>query len=273
MMETYIRIVFDRLEDRQREELIARLAVAGFEGFEETDGALDAFIPQSEFDIDALQEIAGDLAYGVEEIEPRNWNAVWESDFQPVQVGSFALIRANFHAPVKGVQHDIIITPKMSFGTGHHATTSMMVEQMEELDFRHKTVFDFGTGTGILAILAEKCGAERVVAIDNDEWSITNAKENIDANNCTKIQLARADSPVSECTCDIILANINRNVLLENMHTLVDLLARKGILLLSGIMTSDENDMVTCLQSYGMHLVDKKNRGQWLCLEFSRLED
>ena len=118
-------------------------------------------------------------------IPEANWNQVWESNFDPVIVDDFVAIRADFHEPVKGVSLEIIITPKMSFGTGHHATTYMMIEQMRELDFTGKSVFDFGTGTGVLAILAEKLGANKVIAVDNDEWSIENAEENFEKNNCT----------------------------------------------------------------------------------------
>ena len=122
-------------------------------------------------------------------IEETNWNQVWESSFEPVVVDDFVAVRADFHEPIKGIKHEIVITPKMSFGTGHHATTYMMLEQMGKLDFKDKRVLDFGTGTGVLAILAEKMGAKKIIAIDNDEWSIENANENIKRNNCVAVEL------------------------------------------------------------------------------------
>ncbi len=125
------------------------------------------------------------LSFSKTIIEETNWNQVWESNFDPVIVDDFVAVRAHFHEPIKNVQHEIVITPKMSFGTGHHATTYMMMQQMRELDFAGKNVFDFGTGTGVLAILAEKLGAQKVIAIDNDDWSIENADENVKRNNCT----------------------------------------------------------------------------------------
>ena len=127
------------------------------------------------------------------EIPDQNWNQVWENNYEPVQVGNFAGIRAQFHQPLAGVKFELLITPKMSFGTGHHATTYMMLDWMREFDFTGKTVLDMGTGTGVLAIMAEKLGASRIIAIDIDDWSIENAKENIEVNGCRRIQLLQSD--------------------------------------------------------------------------------
>ncbi|HEU4861999.1 MAG TPA: 50S ribosomal protein L11 methyltransferase, partial [Chitinophagaceae bacterium] len=185
----HIKITFADLQPEQKEILIAQLADAGYEGFEETDTTLDAFIGELRFDNSLLNEIAFkyQTSYTSEKIAETNWNQIWESNFQPVVVDEYVAIRADFHQPISTTKFEIVITPKMSFGTGHHATTYMMMQQMRENDFANKNVFDFGTGTGVLSILAEKLGAKKVLAIDNDSWSIDNADENIQRNNCTKI--------------------------------------------------------------------------------------
>ncbi len=159
-MSEYIQIDFQQITSEQSDLLIAQLSSIGFEGFEEEENSLKAFIPLAAFDEALLKEITSgsNLSYSQSTIEETNWNAVWESNFDSVIVDDFVSIRADFHEQIKGVEHEILITPKMSFGTGHHATTYMMIKQMREIDFKDKTVFDFGTGTGVLAILAEKIG-------------------------------------------------------------------------------------------------------------------
>jgi ribosomal protein L11 methyltransferase len=203
-------------------------------------------------------------------IKATNWNQLWESNFQPVVVDDFAGIRASFHEPIKGVRYEIVITPKMSFGTGHHATTCLMIRQMCEIIFSGKTVMDFGTGTGILSILAEKMGAASIIAIDNDEWSITNATENLEKNICSKIKVEKADSAAGEKSYDIILANINKNVIIDNLSTLVKQLEPGGILVLSGLLASDE---AAILYETGKLLLipgKKMLENGWISLRFSR---
>src|SRR5918995_4444294 len=195
-MDNYIQIKFQNISQEQSDILIAQLTEIGFEGFEEEESRLKAFIASTNFDEKLLQNISTpqQLVFSKTIIEQTNWNRVWESNFDPVIVDDFVAVRAEFHEPIKDVEFEIVITPKMSFGTGHHATTYMMMQQMREIDFANKTVFDFGTGTGVLAILAEKLGAKTVLAIDNDTWSIENAYENIKRNNCTAIELKLADT-------------------------------------------------------------------------------
>ena len=180
----YTQVAIETTDAGQHEILVALLADIGFEGFEETDDMVKAFIREEELNTTALNEIVGNLQlqYTLLSIEQQNWNAQWESSFEPVIVEDFAAVRAAFHKPVSGVKYEIIITPKMSFGTGHHATTYLMMQQMSYIDFAGKKVFDFGTGTGVLAILAEKLGATKIDAIDIDEWSVENTNENILAN-------------------------------------------------------------------------------------------
>jgi ribosomal protein L11 methyltransferase len=194
---------------------------------------------------------------------------LWESNFEPVVVEDFCKVRADFHPASGSAKHDIIITPKMSFGTGHHATTYMMIQQMRDLDFKGKAVADFGTGTGILAILAEKLGSSKVVAIDYDEWSIQNAEENILKNGCTAISLQQADTFSPPENFDIILANINRNVILDNLDGLVFGLNAKAFLLISGILKEDEKDIVAACINRNLSYIKTVNRNQWISILFA----
>lgn len=270
-MSAYIEIKFTSLQPGQQELLIAHLAEAGYEGFEESENELKAFIPEGKYDKTLLHEIAFkyQLHYTEQRIPEQNWNAVWESNFDPVIIDDFLAIRADFHEAVSGVEHEIIITPKMSFGTGHHATTYMMVQQMRQIDFTGKKIFDFGTGTGVLAILAEQLGAAQITAIDNDDWSIANAEENLERNKCHKIKLGKADSLTGKEQYDIILANINKNVILDNFPSLVSHLQAKGILLLSGLLTEDEKDVTLKARQYALHLSGKLVRNNWISLVFN----
>ena len=209
---------------------------------------------------------AESITYSTEIIQPRNWNEQWEKNFEPVIIDTFCAIRAHFHAPVTSVQHEIIITPKMSFGTGHHPTTWLMVTGMRNMDFTGKTVLDFGTGTGILAILAEKLGATGVVAIDNDDWSIDNATENIENNHCRAIQLEKAGNPPVNKRFDYILANINRHVILANLEKMEQQLSRGGVILVSGLLTGDEKEIEKSASKSNLKLIGQKVRENWISL-------
>lgn len=270
-MATCIQLEFQNISPEQSDVLIAQLSEIGFDGFQEEEQHLKAFIPASDFDEVAVQEIAtrNNVSFTQSTIEETNWNAVWESNFQPVIVDDFVGIRADFHEPIKGVAHEIVITPKMSFGTGHHATTFMMIQQMRGIDFNNKKVFDFGTGTGVLAILAEKSGAASVYAVDNDEWSILNTKENIERNNSVKIQVEKIDAVTGADKFDIILANINRNVILDNFSVLEDKLHSSGTLLLSGLLEEDEPVIVNKAAEFLLTLNKKLVRNNWVSLRFN----
>jgi ribosomal protein L11 methyltransferase len=267
-MANHIELTFDVTDPELQQVLIAKLAEEGFEGFEETEGCLKAFIPEPDYVEATVSAIAAEhqVAFSTAVIEAQNWNAVWESNFDPVIVDDFVAIRAGFHQPVKGVELEIVITPKMSFGTGHHATTFMMMRQMRLLDFPGKVVFDFGTGTGVLAILAEKLGAASVYAIDYDEWSIDNAQENCSNNACKLVTLEQADTAANAPQSDIILANINKNVILDNLTHLKNGLKPGGILLLSGLLTTDEADILEAAQLLGLELTGKEELNKWICL-------
>jgi ribosomal protein L11 methyltransferase len=270
----YIEIIFHGISNEQSNRLIALLSTNGFDGFEESDKELKAYISETSFDVNAFTKIVqpDGLSYDVHTIPSQNWNAVWEEQFEPVIVNDFVGIRAHFHTSLEGkVAHELVITPKMSFGTGHHATTYMMIEQMQHLNFANRQVLDFGTGTGILAILSEKLGAAHVLAIDMDEWSIENAKENIERNNCKAITLQQADTVAAAgAKYEVILANINKNVILQNIQGLNECLATNGCLLVSGLLAEDEQDILAKINS--LHLTHKNtiHRQQWISMLFAR---
>jgi ribosomal protein L11 methyltransferase len=269
-MGDHIQIRFTDIQPEQQEWVVAHLAEAGYEGFEETENELKAFIPAAAYDAPLVKELAYkyQLHYDETVIAEQNWNAVWESNFQPVIVDDFVAVRAGFHEPVDTVEQEIIITPKMSFGTGHHATTYMMMQEMRKISFHNKTVFDFGTGTGVLAILAERLGAREIVAVDIDPWSIENAAENIAGNNCSSIMIRQADSAKTGRSFDVILANINKNVILDNMLVLSQQLEKSGIILFSGLLLADEEDIVAEAEKCGLKPDNRAEKDNWLCLRF-----
>ena len=271
-MNRYIQIDFKDISSDQSDLLIALLNEIGFDGFEEEKNNLKAFIPEANFDKSIFQKSVEpfQLRFSETVIEETNWNEVWESNFEPVVVDDFVAVRADFHQPVKNVQHEIIITPKMSFGTGHHATTYMMMQQIGYLDLRDQTVFDFGTGTGVLAILAEKLGAKKIIAVDNDDWSIANANENIERNNCKDIDLKFSDTADLKNKVDIILANINKNIILGNLESLAEQLLPGGLLLLSGLLTTDEKEILSACNKLGLKFDAKAERHNWLFMKLSR---
>ena len=262
----YIQLTITAAEADQ-EKLISLFTELGATGFEQNDEALLAYFEEDAFPSYDVKEILKDFTFQISTVKEQNWNEVWEQAFQPVIVDDFCAIRAHFHETIKGVEHEIVITPKMSFGTGHHATTYLMMQQMRDLDFKDKTVFDFGTGTGILAILAEKLGAAKITAIDNDDWSFENAVENAERNNCTKIDVQLA-SVLPQQDFDIVLANINRNVILQYMPYLKALVKENGFLLLSGLLTEDKDVIVEACQQKGFQLLNGKERNNWISLLF-----
>lgn len=253
-----------------RDVLIAELSLLGIDAFEEQEDKLIATGLSNQV---ATREV-GDLlksftlTFQCNEVKNENWNALWESSFEPVLVDDFAGIRASFHQPLLSVRHEIVITPKMSFGTGHHATTWLMMKEMSAIDFEGKTVLDFGTGTGVLAILAEHLGAANITAIDNDEWSIENAKENLNDNHCVHVEVELANSVPSEKKFDILLANINKHILLAHGATMAAATKQGGTWLLSGLLEADEPDMLKMGSSFGMTHLHTLKRNGWIALHF-----
>ncbi|HEY0066225.1 MAG TPA: 50S ribosomal protein L11 methyltransferase [Flavisolibacter sp.] len=263
----HIRFTIQATEERQ-EELIGLLYDLQPEGFEQTGQELIAYFNAENFNREEVEKLIGMQPYSTEVVEEQNWNAVWESNFSPVVVDDFCAVRAHFHEPILHVQHEIVITPKMSFGTGHHATTYMMMRAMNAVDFRNKTVFDFGTGTGVLAILAEKLGAASVEAIDVDDWSMENAAENIAGNNCSRISIRKSSIIPQDRQFDIMLANINRNVLLDNMRQLSYAMAQGGSVLMSGLLPENEKEITVSAEENSLKVLRKEELNNWLFLLF-----
>lgn len=268
----HLQIIIPAADISVQEILIARLEDEGYDGFLQEPGHLYAYIPEERFDTGVLEELLSrwQLSFTRQALPERNWNEEWEKNFQPVVVGRFCAIRASFHAPVPDVRHELVITPKMSFGTGHHATTHMMMQAMERLDLKGCTVLDFGTGTGVLAILAEKLGAKEVVAIDNDPWSIENARENIEENHSVKIRLEKKDTITSGTTYDIILANINKHIILKELSSMGQQLKKGGVILLSGLLHEDFQDIENESLKNDLPISERLNEGSWICLKLTQ---
>ncbi|HMH33690.1 MAG TPA: 50S ribosomal protein L11 methyltransferase [Puia sp.] len=267
-MKDYIQISIHPVNQEQSEILVAQLSEMGFEGFEEQEKGLNAFIEKDQLEEGTLTQIISlhQLEYTRQLIPAQNWNQIWEKNFQPISVDDFCGIRAAFHPHMNGVQYDIIITPKMSFGTGHHVTTYLMIQAMRRVELQGKRVLDFGTGTGLLAILAEKMGAAHVLAIDHDEWSIQNARENLVCNDCLAVTIKKKDSLEDIGVFDLILANINKSVIINSLKNLSQHLKQDGVVLLSGLLSEDlqeiQQELVSCPLSISL-CVEQKN---WICL-------
>jgi ribosomal protein L11 methyltransferase len=203
-------------------------------------------------------------------IEPVNWNQEWENNYEPVIVDDFCAVRATFHESVSRVQYEIVITPKMSFGTGHHATTYMMISEMRNVDFLNKRVLDYGCGTSVLAILASKLGATSLDAVDNDEWAYENSKENILINDVKNVNLTHGDilSLKNDSKYHVILANINRHIILDTMEEMNSKLESNGFLLCSGFLEDDVEMIVNEARKCNIEFVKKIERESWRCLLF-----
>lgn len=253
------------------EILVAQLAELGFDGFLEEANQLKAYIAAEEFNQQELINLLApyQLSANINTIDKQNWNILWESNFSPMQVDQFVGVRASFHEPIKEVIHELIITPKMSFGTGHHGTTYSVMKLMESINFSGKKVFDFGTGTGILAILAEKLGAISVKGVDNDPWCIENAAENVQVNNCKNILIELSDTIAIIEQYDIVIANINRHILEANMLLFPQIINPDGILILSGLLLSDELDMIELCKQSGFKHEQTIAKDGWVAIQFS----
>lgn len=260
------------------EILIAELAELNYDSFEEASQQVFAFITQNLFseiklkDILAENSIFKEINYTFELMPDKNWNEVWEKSFNPIVVSDKCVIRAPFHSnPKNNFMYEIIIEPKMSFGTGHHQTTALMIEQMLLLNIKKKTVLDMGCGTGVLAFLAEKMEADTVLAIDNDEWAYSNALENKVLNNSLHVDVKLGNATyLIDNTFYTILANINRNILLQDMHLYVGCLESNGYLLISGFFKTDEELLIEKANNYGMLLQKASYKDEWACLLFKK---
>lgn len=271
MYHTRLQVICD---SEYAEILMAEIAEAGFDSFLETDTGFEAYVENDRFNKKQLEDIQEKYKHVKpfllmeDHIQKQNWNEEWEKNLQPIIVENQCLIRAEFHKIEKKYPYEIIITPKMSFGTGHHQTTYLMIKSQLELDHKRKRVMDAGCGTGILSIMASKRGAASVEAFDIDEWSVINGQENIENNQCKNIHLQQgkiSDLKLSG-TFDIILANINKNVLLAELQTYGDYLQPSGLLLLSGFYTSDIADLKKEGAKFGFKEVRRDEKETWAAL-------
>jgi len=259
------------------EILIAELGYAGFESFVENEAGVIAYIQKPEWNSGILDDIyilTNDeftISYTSEEIEQVNWNKEWEKNFQAIEVDGICAVRAPFHEKTD-VEFDIIIEPKMSFGTGHHETTHMMIQHILKLDFNGKSVLDMGCGTGILAILAEMKGATTLDAIDIDNWCYLNTVENIERNNCHNIKAYEGEaSLLTSKNYDIIIANINRNILLKDIATYASCLNENGTLLLSGFYRDDIPLISEECAKHQLKFVENIERNNWVAVKYVNL--
>mgnify|MGYP001626761076 CR=1 FL=1 len=259
------------------EILIAELGNVGFESFVENENGLTAYI-QKENGNDALLEgifiLNSDefsIDYTQHEVAQTNWNAAWEKNFEAIEVDGTVSIRAPFHEN-QNLKYDIVIEPKMSFGTGHHETTHMMVQHLLQLELENKKVLDMGCGTGILAIFAEMRGAKPTDAIDIDNWCYLNSIENVARNNCEHISVFEGDSTLlTDKKYDVIIANINRNILLMDMEIYTNFLNEKGVLLLSGFYKEDIPMIDAEVSKYQLKLEITLERNNWVALKYNKL--
>lgn len=257
------------------EILIAELGYAGFESFVETEEGVLAYIQMDGWREGMLQEIQiltsseFKIQYIQQEIAQVNWNEEWEKNFDPIVVDGTCAVRAPFHPPFD-VPFEIIIEPKMSFGTGHHETTFMMLQFILEHDFKGKKVLDMGCGTAVLAILAKMKGAGEVDAIDIDDWCVENSLENVARNNCDSIRVVLGDASIlpSSAVYDTLIANINRNILLNDMAIYAGCLKKEGELYLSGFYKEDLPVIKECCNKLGMQFVDYKEKNNWISAKF-----
>lgn len=266
----YLKLTFSEVDTTAQEILIAQLGQLEFLGFEQKENHLLAYAEKTQVATSDYTPLIEKHKYTEEFLPEVNWNEKWERDFEPIIIKNQVAIRAHFHQEIEGVNHQIVVTPKMSFGTGHHATTQLMMEQIGELDLKGKTVMDYGTGTGVLAIYASLLGAENIIANDIDPWSEENAKENVARNNCKNIEVRLGGLEViPEASFDCILANINLNVLRDSMDTLFAKL-KKGSqgLILSGVLQDNRADILNIIKPYNTdyQLFEKD---KWLCIKLN----
>jgi ribosomal protein L11 methyltransferase len=255
--------------------LIALLSDIGFESFTQNETGVDAYVQHAFDNEDLIKDLSFEdftFTYIKTEIPKTNWNEEWEKNFNPVYVDDLVCIRAHFHPASDKAKHDIVITPKMSFGTGHHDTTWLMSKTMFSINLKQTTVLDMGCGTGILAILAKQLGASHVVGIDIDDWSIENSIENASINHFSDIEFTKGDAsalPTKE-TFDVILANINKNVLKKDIPTYFNCLKKNCYLLLSGFFTADVNELKELAVAVGFTVVEQYNKNEWAVIQLKK---
>jgi ribosomal protein L11 methyltransferase len=271
-----VSFTFDQIEEYQQDLLVAALADIGFDTFEDLAQGLDAFIVKSAFEEASLTEVITSFAddfktnYVLHYIEAENWNEEWEKNFSPLIINDDCFVRATFHAHQPQYRYEIVIDPKMAFGTGHHQTTTMMMLYILETEVAGQTILDMGAGTGILGILASKRGAEAIIAIDNDEVCYRSAIENAALNGIDNLtSLCGSKEAIPATAFDLILANINRNILLDQIEQYAAVLKPGGKIFFSGFYESPDLEMIKkhC-ENFGLHYVDHKKIDNWVAASF-----
>lgn len=278
-MSPYLVYHITAADEQTAEILMALLAEKGFDTFEHNDNQLSAYITEALYTGGAIDHFLNSLqeqfvfTFNQEQVEQKNWNAEWEKNFTPIKIGQKCLIRAPFHPADPEVQYDILIEPRMSFGTGHHETTWLMANEMLSIDFHNKSVCDAGMGTGILAILAAKCGARDVFAVDIEEWAYHNANDNIAMNGIFDgIETALGGLELMEGRqFDIILANINKHIVLQHIPLFFRCLQPGGLLLISGMFTRDLPDVEQEAGRYFFQSVSTAEKNEWICAIFQNV--
>jgi len=263
-------------DQQVNEVLIAQLAEVGFESFTEDDNGLNAYIKAVDYSDEIKEKLkefiipeGTQISYQINKIKDQNWNAQWESNFEPIIVDNRCLVRASFHKDSPKLDYEIIIDPKMAFGTGHHQTTYLMIEAILNDDFKDKVVLDMGCGTGVLAILAEMKDAKAITAIDIDEWAYRNTIENIKINGCKRIKPLCGDVRlIAGKKFDVILANINRNILLSDITHYTESMIKNGKLILSGILKVDIEIITQNAISSGLTHLSTSTRDEWVTMSF-----
>jgi ribosomal protein L11 methyltransferase len=256
--------------------MIAFLSSLPFDSFEEQKNGVVAYLPEEKNTDDVQKEILDvctryQIEFEKDIVRNKNWNEEWESSFEPVEVGDFCIIKATFHEgiDISGYKYSIDITPQMTFGTGHHETTYTMIELLSEINVENKKILDFGAGTGILSILAEKMGASEIIAIDNDPVAVENIVTNTIANTCKKITSEFGEhADLGKFEFDLIFANINKNILIQEAENLSMSLRKGGFLLLSGILKDDFDDIKILYERNSMKLMKTLHKGKWLAMKF-----
>ena len=257
--------------------LIAEISALGFDSFVENEHGFNAYLEATEIDsslIDAIHEKYRDVfpfSYEISTVKKENWNQQWESNYKPIFIEEKCVVKASFHHLEKSYPYEIIINPKMSFGTGHHETTYLMLKNQLSIDHENKKMLDVGCGTGVLAIMAKLRGARQVVACDIDEWSVENSQENFGLNQCSEIKIQHGEVTGVSGSYDIIVANINRNVLLHDLpYYAARIHSPGGKLLMSGFYRHDEDRLIKCAEELGFTLLKATRKNNWSSLLFEK---